>query len=37
MLKKRGYDVLNLIGIRKKFPDEELTTSIKVGKHKFKY
>jgi ribosomal protein S18 acetylase RimI-like enzyme len=37
MLKKRGYDVLNLIEIRKKLPDEKLTASIKVGNHEFKY
>ncbi len=37
MLKKRGYDVLNLIEIRRKLPDEKLTTTIKVGNHEFKY
>ncbi len=37
MLKKRGYDVLNLIEIRRKLSDEKLTTSIKVGNHDFKY
>ena len=37
MLKKCGYDVINLIEIRRKRLEEKLTTSIKVGKHEFRY
>lgn len=37
MLKKRGYDVLNMIEIRSKRPDEILTSVIKVGNHEFNY
>ena len=36
-LKKRGYDVLNLIEIRKKRPEEKITQEINVGSHEFKY
>ncbi|MFW9866416.1 MAG: GNAT family N-acetyltransferase [Candidatus Thorarchaeota archaeon] len=36
-LKKRGYDVLNLIEVRKKRPNEKFTQVINVGKHKFNY
>ena len=36
-LKKRGYDVLNLIEIRKKRPNEKITQEINVGNHEFKY
>jgi len=36
-LKKRGYDVLNLIEIRKKRPNEKFTQEINVGNHEFKY
>ena len=36
-LAKRGYDVLNLIEIRKKYKDEKLTTKINVDKHNFNY
>lgn len=36
-LKKQGYSVLNLIEIRKHYPDEEVTGKIKVGKHEFDY
>ncbi|MFX1279131.1 MAG: GNAT family N-acetyltransferase [Promethearchaeota archaeon] len=36
-LKKRGYDVLNLIEIRKKRPDEKFTQEIKVGNYEFNY
>lgn len=36
-LKKRGYDVLNLIEIRKKRPEEKITQEINVGNHEFKY
>jgi GNAT superfamily N-acetyltransferase len=34
-LKKRGYDVLNLIELRRKRPDEELGSRIKVGDHEY--
>ena len=36
-LRSRGYSVLNLIEIRKPYPDETLTTEIQVGEHKFDY
>ena len=36
-LKKRGYDVLNLIEIRKKRPNEKITQEINVGKYDFNY
>jgi RIO-like serine/threonine protein kinase len=36
-LKKRGYDVLNLIEIRKRREDEKITQKIKVGKYEFNY
>jgi GNAT superfamily N-acetyltransferase len=36
-LKKRGYDVLNLIEVRKKRSNEKFTQIINVGKHKFNY
>jgi len=36
-LKKRGYDVLNLIEVRKKRANEKFTQVINVGKHKFNY
>ena len=36
-LKKQGYEVLNLIEIRKRYPNETLTQRIKVGKHEYKY
>lgn len=36
-LKKRGYDVLNLIEVRKKRSNEKFTQVINVGKHKFNY
>ncbi|MFX1457516.1 MAG: GNAT family N-acetyltransferase [Promethearchaeota archaeon] len=36
-LKKRGYDVLNLIEIRRKRPDEKFTQKITVGNHEFNY
>jgi GNAT superfamily N-acetyltransferase len=36
-LKKRGYDVLNLIEVRKKRSYEKFTQVINVGKHKFNY
>jgi ribosomal protein S18 acetylase RimI-like enzyme len=36
-LAKRGYDVLNLIEIRKKYKDEKLTTKINIDKHNYNY
>lgn len=36
-LKKRGYDVLNLIEIRRKRPNEKITQEINVGKYDFNY
>jgi len=36
-LKKHGYEVLNLIEVRKKYPNENLTQRIKVGKYEYKY
>ncbi len=36
-LKKRGYDVLNLIEIRRKRQNETFTQEITVGKHDFNY
>ena len=36
-LKKRGYNVLNLIELRRKRPDEKFTQEIIVGKHSFNY
>ncbi len=36
-LAHRGYDVLNLIEVRKSRPDETSTTIIKVGEHDFNY
>jgi ribosomal protein S18 acetylase RimI-like enzyme len=36
-LKKQGYEVLNFIEIRKKYPNETLTQRMKVGKHEYKY
>ena len=36
-LKKRGYDVLNLIEIRKKRPNEKFSQVIKVGKYEYNY
>jgi GNAT superfamily N-acetyltransferase len=36
-LKKHGYDVLNLIEIRKRHPDEILTQKIEVGKYEYRY
>jgi GNAT superfamily N-acetyltransferase len=36
-LKKKGYDVLNLIEIRKKRLNEKFTQEISVGKHRFNY
>ena len=36
-LARRGYDVLNLIEIRKPYPDEEIQSRIPVGEHSFKY
>lgn len=36
-LKKHGYDVLNLIEIRKAYKDEALTDILQVGHHPFRY
>lgn len=36
-LKSNGYDVLNLIEIRKKYQDENLDTTYTIGDHEFKY
>ena len=36
-LRKRGYDVLNLIEIRKPWKDETNKGKIKVDKHEFRY
>jgi ribosomal protein S18 acetylase RimI-like enzyme len=36
-LKKQGYDVLNMIEIRKKFKDEKLTSEVSVDDNKFNY
>lgn len=36
-LAKRGYDVLNLVEVRKKWKDEKLAQKINVGKHEFNY
>ena len=36
-LKKQGYDVLNMIEIRKKFDKENLKNEIKVGENEFRY
>ncbi|MBN2228128.1 MAG: GNAT family N-acetyltransferase [Candidatus Thorarchaeota archaeon] len=36
-LKKRGYNVLNLIEVRRPWSGEELSTTIKVGENEFDY
>lgn len=36
-LSKRGYNVLNLIEIRKSWENETLTQKIQVGKHEYNY
>jgi ribosomal protein S18 acetylase RimI-like enzyme len=36
-LKKQGYNVLNLIEVRKKRSNDNLTTNIEVDSHKFRY
>lgn len=36
-LRRKGYEVLNLIEIRKAYPKEINTRTISVGKHEFKY
>ena len=36
-LKRRGIDVLNLIELRKKWPNEKITSTIDVGNNQFKY
>ena len=36
-LKQNGYDVLNLIEIRKKYPSEKIKTEYQIGDHKYRY
>lgn len=36
-LNKRGYDVLNLVEVRRARPEEEVKGEIQVGEHRFKY
>ncbi|HKL12260.1 MAG TPA: GNAT family N-acetyltransferase [Halanaerobiales bacterium] len=36
-LKSQGYDVLNMIEVRKQFDNEELKSKVQVGENKFKY
>ncbi|MHA1135420.1 MAG: GNAT family N-acetyltransferase [Candidatus Thorarchaeota archaeon] len=36
-LKKRGFDVLNLVELRKPWPNEKIFSRIDVGKHQFRY
>lgn len=36
-LKKKGYDVLNLIEVRKPWPGEQIKRKIMVDKHEFNY
>ena len=36
-LKTNGYDVLNLIEIRKAYPDEQPDTSYTIGDHEYRY
>lgn len=36
-LRSRGYNVLNLIEVRKRYADEETKTKIKVGDNEFDY
>jgi len=36
-LQKRGYNVLNLVELRRPWPGEETTQKIQVGQHKFDY
>lgn len=36
-LRKRGYDVLNLIEVRRPVSDEPASRTIKVGSHKFRH
>ena len=36
-LKTNGYDVLNLIEIRKAYKDEENDTTYTIGKHEYRY
>jgi hypothetical protein len=36
-LRKRGYDVLNLLEVRQPLTGEELRTMIKIAKHEYKY
>ncbi|HHU07968.1 MAG TPA: GNAT family N-acetyltransferase, partial [Clostridiaceae bacterium] len=36
-LKRYGYDVLNLIEVRKAYKDENLADTVQVGEHPFRY
>ncbi len=36
-LKARGYDVLNMVEIRRREPGEEFKTTLRVGDHEYKY
>lgn len=36
-LRQRGYDVLNLLEIRQPLPDERLTTTLTVGRQRYRY
>ncbi len=36
-LKKRGYDVLNLIEIRRRLPEEKTGATLRVGEHDYAY
>ena len=36
-LKRHGYDVLNLIEVRKAYKDENLADTVQVGEHPFRY
>ena len=37
LLNKNGYDVLNLIEVRKKYSDETISTEYRIGDHSYKY
>ena len=36
-LKASGYDVLNLIEVRKAYPEEELKENYSIGEHSYRY
>lgn len=36
-LKKNGYDVLNLIELRKSYPDEQNNSTYSIGEHEYRY